>query len=312
MFSFTPTTISNPHTRQFYAIEEQVQKFEMTGYKADGATEPEIALEKYMIFKRGAWCMKEDYYSTDEGCDMFFGMLMQLGGDHLMPKRSYDLRDESEAAKKKAEDGGNENLGPTFRSDRRLVRLVIFRYFANIAWRKFQRFQALKKQQKVKRAFLSQKTWNRRKCANKKRSPPKSLQIPQMFPNKCNCSASIFEATCEWYIYIKYCTMSYFSYFCILSSLANGFFPFTTCTSLFCSLFLPCLFFLLFRAPSYCWLLPNHIFFSQRLKSAQRRTHLTSRHHQAARDYFSRRWSEARQRRLRRNYIVRRMLARKR
>ena len=160
MFSFTPTDFKPAYQTILYAIEEQVQKFEMTGYKADGATEPEIALEKYMIFKRGAWCMKEDYYSTDEGCDMFFGMLMQLGGDHLMPKRSYDLRDESEAAKKKAEDGGNENLGPTFRSDRRLVRLVIFRYFANIAWRKFQRFQALKKQQKIKRAFLSQKTWN--------------------------------------------------------------------------------------------------------------------------------------------------------
>jgi len=125
------------------AIVEQVQKFDATGYKADGATDCEIYLEEHLVFKRGAWVIKEEYYSTDEGCDMFFGMLMQLGGDHLMPKRPKELREESEEARKAAEDAaGRSNMGPTFRGDRRLVRLQIFRYFANIAWRKFERFRA--------------------------------------------------------------------------------------------------------------------------------------------------------------------------
>jgi len=139
------------------SVLEQVEKFNQTGYKADGATDCEIYYEENLKLKRGAWTVKEELYSTDEGCDMFFGMLLQLGGPHLMPKRDGDLREMSKRAKLQAEgleghsddedrdEQGEEKEGDkgtqSFRPDRRLARLVIFRYFADMAWSKFKRAQ---------------------------------------------------------------------------------------------------------------------------------------------------------------------------
>jgi len=78
---------------------------------------------------------------------MFFGMLMQLGGDHLLPKRSLEMREMSAKAKVQAAEKDEDNEerknssedGQSFRGDRRLVRLLIFRYFADMAWSKFTR-----------------------------------------------------------------------------------------------------------------------------------------------------------------------------
>jgi hypothetical protein len=152
------------------SVLEQVTKFGDTGYKADGATDCEIFLEEHLRFTKGAWVVAEELYSSDEGCDMFFGMLMQLGGSHLLPVRSRALRKKSADAKRAAEAAGGagaragsreeddeednaedeagdesksakpETGSQSFRADRRLVRLLIFRYYADMAWNRFKRF----------------------------------------------------------------------------------------------------------------------------------------------------------------------------
>ena len=90
------------------SVLEQVEKFDATGYKVDGATDCEIYFEESLRFHKGAWVVTEDYYNTMEGCDFFFGMLLQLGGDHLMPKRPRELRDVAAKAKAAAE-GPNDS-----------------------------------------------------------------------------------------------------------------------------------------------------------------------------------------------------------
>jgi len=136
------------------SVLEQVEKFDVTGYKADGATDCEIFYEESLKVYRGAWTVDEDFYTTEEGLDSFFGMFLQLGGDHLVPKRPKEIRQVAAKAKAKAEgidddeeddddgENGNQSNGSesqSFRGDRRLVRLVIFRYFADQAWKKFER-----------------------------------------------------------------------------------------------------------------------------------------------------------------------------
>jgi hypothetical protein len=155
------------------SVLEQVTKFGDTGYKADGATDCEIFLEEHLRFTKGAWVVTEELYSSDEGCDMFFGMLMQLGGNHLLPVRPRELRKKAADAKRAAEassstgasnreedddeDNAEDDVGgegdesksgkpeagsQSFRADRRLVRLLIFRYYADMAWNRFKRFNA--------------------------------------------------------------------------------------------------------------------------------------------------------------------------
>eukprot|EP00511_Aplanochytrium_stocchinoi_P005856 CAMPEP_0204838398 /NCGR_PEP_ID=MMETSP1346-20131115/30815_1 /ASSEMBLY_ACC=CAM_ASM_000771 /TAXON_ID=215587 /ORGANISM="Aplanochytrium stocchinoi, Strain GSBS06" /LENGTH=278 /DNA_ID=CAMNT_0051974427 /DNA_START=238 /DNA_END=1078 /DNA_ORIENTATION=- len=139
------------------SVLEQVEKFEATGYKLDGATDCENYFEESLRVYRGAWVVTEDYYTTLEGCDNFFGMLLQLGGDHLLPKRPRDKRavaarakvlaegptdDNSEDEEEEEENNDKDNASSSaqsFRGDRRLVRLMIFRYYADQAWKKFER-----------------------------------------------------------------------------------------------------------------------------------------------------------------------------
>ena len=107
--------------------------------------------------------MFEEYYTSQEGLDMFFQILQQLGGidGHLMLKRPKKMREEAEKARVTAqkESGtsarrgepededdledddfmGDNEPGQSFRADRRLVRILVLRYFADVAWRKFMK-----------------------------------------------------------------------------------------------------------------------------------------------------------------------------
>ncbi|GBG26503.1 Histone-lysine N-methyltransferase setd3 [Hondaea fermentalgiana] len=154
------------------SVLEQVENFPSTGYKNDGGTDCEVFLETHLGTKRGAWTVADAYVNTDEGCDMFFGMLMQLGGDHLLPKRPTESRKQAAQAKRSVEEAGKDldqkvsadddddddegeeeaeeeedadrkkstdSGTQSFRGDRRLVRVLIFRYFADMAWTRFKR-----------------------------------------------------------------------------------------------------------------------------------------------------------------------------
>mmetsp|Transcript_10278 Transcript_10278/g.20162 ORF Transcript_10278/g.20162 Transcript_10278/m.20162 type:complete len:318 (+) Transcript_10278:300-1253(+) len=147
------------------SVLEQVENFPATGYRNDGGSDCEVYFEEHLEARRGAWTMAEEFISTDEGCDMFFGMLMQLGGDHLLPKRPTESRkraaqakrdveeagknldaksaddddDDEEDARENGEDKAIKNGTQSFQGDRRLVRILIFRYFADMAWTRFKR-----------------------------------------------------------------------------------------------------------------------------------------------------------------------------
>lgn len=54
---------------------------------------------------------------------------------HLLPRRTKERKDKV----KEEEDEKSDNVTQSFRSDRRLVRLLIARYYADVAWRKFKR-----------------------------------------------------------------------------------------------------------------------------------------------------------------------------
>lgn len=148
------------------SVNEQVEHFEDTGYHDDGATDCEIILEGVLRLHRRAWTVDPEYYESEEGCKFFFDMLLQLGGEHLLPRRPKEIRQESEIAKAKAEgrklnndsddetddvdtaETENNQATQSFRGDRRLVRLTIFRYFADQAWRKFQKYKENQEQAK--------------------------------------------------------------------------------------------------------------------------------------------------------------------
>jgi len=139
------------------SVAEQVENFAATGYKPDGGTDCEAFFEQNLIAKRGAWTVKDEYVDTEQGLDMFLGMFLQLGGDHLLPKRPVEKRkeahqtkhvleessldeDEDDQKEENEEDDRKDCSGAqSFQSDRRLVRLVVFRYFVDMAWAKFKR-----------------------------------------------------------------------------------------------------------------------------------------------------------------------------
>lgn len=99
---------------------EQVKRFRETDLPCDGPTACERAFEKALETKKGAFVIKDpNNFETAA----FMDMVLQLGGASLLPKRS------------KPGDAGGCQASETlsFKSDRRLIRLVIARYFLDRA-----------------------------------------------------------------------------------------------------------------------------------------------------------------------------------
>lgn len=120
------------------AVLQQVTSYVDTGYSNDGATVAEVTFEECVYTDRGAIVIEPDFYLTDEGIDLLFERFRELGGDHLLPKRDEDRR----AAADHADAAEESKDSQSFRADRRLIRVSIARYYADVAWRKFQRTQA--------------------------------------------------------------------------------------------------------------------------------------------------------------------------
>jgi hypothetical protein len=106
-------------------VVEQVKRFRETDLPCDGPTACERAFEKVLETKKGAFVTQDsDYFETDA----FMDMVLQVGGATLLPKRT------------KSDDAGDSNMTSStlsFKSDRRLMRLIIFRYFQDRAIRRF-------------------------------------------------------------------------------------------------------------------------------------------------------------------------------
>ncbi|GAB9467771.1 hypothetical protein Gpo141_00005106 [Globisporangium polare] len=118
------------------AIMKQVKHFQETGYR-DGRIGAEMFFEKSLQYRRGVFVVDSKYMTSTEGATNFFDMIQVLGGPKLLPVRQ--TRDPNEKTEAEAEQAKSEANVQSFRSDRRLVRLMIFRKFADVAIRKYMR-----------------------------------------------------------------------------------------------------------------------------------------------------------------------------
>lgn len=127
------------------AVSEQVEKFEMTQYEDDGVVDYEVFFERCVHARKGAWVVASEYTDTDDACDLFFGYLEWQGGKSLLPKKDKTKKTADADADGEAEGGGAEEEEGTpvvehqqsFRADRRLIRNLVFGYFADQALRAF-------------------------------------------------------------------------------------------------------------------------------------------------------------------------------
>ncbi|KAL4171728.1 hypothetical protein KRP22_009818 [Phytophthora ramorum] len=118
------------------AILEQIRHFQDTGY-TDGRVAAELFFEKNLVHQRESFVLDPQYVVMEAGDTNFFEMLKILGGPKLLPVRT--TRNANEKSEAESEQTKSENNVQSFRSDRRLARLVMFRIFADMAIRKYKR-----------------------------------------------------------------------------------------------------------------------------------------------------------------------------
>ena len=101
---------------------------------SDGATPCERSYEQVLRVQKGAFVVQDaEYLGSDAGTQAFLDMVRQAAGPSLLPKH------------KGKEPGEMSTISTTttttttvsFQGERRLVRLVIFRYFLGRAIRRF-------------------------------------------------------------------------------------------------------------------------------------------------------------------------------
>jgi hypothetical protein len=119
------------------AVTEQVAHFEITNYPPDGRGDAEVGFEEILAFdRRGGFTLKDD---TDETKRKWLVRHKSLGGPILLErsaKISANTVDDGDSDNGDGDADDPETLAekssavPSFRSDRRIVRLLIARCFA--------------------------------------------------------------------------------------------------------------------------------------------------------------------------------------
>lgn len=128
------------------AILEQVAFFEMTGYSNDGRGSDEIQFEEKLSFVRqGGFTLKDfslDGEISKEVFNVWFNRIKSLGGPKLLQRGSdttnengIDNNHDQEEADNTGKAVGKSRAG--FSSDRRIIRLIIARVWANSLQKKF-------------------------------------------------------------------------------------------------------------------------------------------------------------------------------
>ncbi|ETV78204.1 hypothetical protein, variant 1 [Aphanomyces astaci] len=136
--------VHGPYGIVLNAVTDQIKQFHATNY-LDGRHPAEIYLEKHLHYEKGAFTVSSTFMASAEP---FLSCLSYLGGPRLFPTPPNPPDEE---------DGGNtttpstleppvkgststvDHVVQSFRSDRRLLRLVIVRSFADILRRKYLR-----------------------------------------------------------------------------------------------------------------------------------------------------------------------------
>ena len=117
------------------AVTEQVAHFKVTNYPVDGRGAAEISFENILVFdRRGGFTLRD---ASEDTRDKWLLRHKTLGGPKLLERNAKFLSDfdddensDDEEEKKEEISGLNPDV-PSFRSDRRIVRLLIARSFAD-------------------------------------------------------------------------------------------------------------------------------------------------------------------------------------
>jgi hypothetical protein len=131
-------------------VVEQVANFPMTQLPTDARGDSEVAFEEALVFdRRGGFTLnikdKTDGTLNEEVLQIWLNRMKSLGGPKLLdraPKKIVDDSDEEgdiDSGLKKQEDPDADEPpgGPSFRSDRRIIRLLIARHWADEMMKKF-------------------------------------------------------------------------------------------------------------------------------------------------------------------------------
>jgi hypothetical protein len=119
------------------AVLEQIKHFKETGYK-DGRIPSEVYFEEHLDWKKNCFTVDPKYFTSTEGMAHFFEMVRVLAGPKLLPARQSTTtgnqsKENNEAAEE--EQAQSEANVQSFRSDRRLVRLVsnLIKFFESMS-----------------------------------------------------------------------------------------------------------------------------------------------------------------------------------
>lgn len=144
-------------------VVEQVANFKLTAYDTDGRSPEEVAFEEALSFdRRGGFNLPiakrlqgtKDYQINESVLRMFIHLIVRLlAGPKLLHRAPPGPKPEQQKQDSDDEDEGgvdgvaigdemvNGQKGPSFRSDRRIIRLLIARYWADQIIQKFRKKQ---------------------------------------------------------------------------------------------------------------------------------------------------------------------------
>lgn len=134
------------------SVVDQVANFDLTKYPSDGRGPEEIEFENNLRYSRyGGFILDITNGSSNENMKvnqeilvMFINMMKSLGGKILLqrgPSSTITIAHEDEEVDVDADERVNEaknGNGPSFRSDRRIARLLIARYWADTIISKYR------------------------------------------------------------------------------------------------------------------------------------------------------------------------------
>jgi hypothetical protein len=129
------------------AVAEQVAHFELTKYPTDARGTTECEFESMLIFdRRGGFTLplrQKDGSRNEEALGMWFRQMLLLGGPKLLERAASNSRanGDDEDNDDDADTGGPSapiaSAASSFQSDRRLIRLLIARYWADEFQKRF-------------------------------------------------------------------------------------------------------------------------------------------------------------------------------
>jgi len=119
------------------AVVEQVANFELTCYPTDGRGDAEVSFERELNFdRRGGFTMRlvnEEGTIDEKVLEVLWKRMQTLGGPKLLEKGSSTEREDEGEADEPAASASK----PSFQSDRRIIRLIIARYWADLFQKRY-------------------------------------------------------------------------------------------------------------------------------------------------------------------------------